>query len=119
LWFVNVVECHSPYLPPRPYHAVSVIERLRAAEEARRYLNLPAIFRACAGGFDVPEDALDRMRRLYAASVRYADDWLERLLARLEEAGLLDDTLVIVCSDHGENFGERDLITHAFSLDDR
>jgi hypothetical protein len=119
LWFVNLVECHSPYLPPRPYHAVSVVERLRAAEEARRHLTLTAIFRACAGRFDVPEDALDRMRRLYAASVRYADDWLGAVLTRLEHSGLLDDTLVIVCSDHGENFGEGNLIAHAFSLDDR
>jgi len=119
LWFVNLVECHSPYLPPRPYHSARAVERLRAAEDARRYLNLAAIFRICAGAVEVPEDALERMRRLYAGSVRYADDWLEAVLARLERSGLLDETLVIVTSDHGENFGEGNLITHAFSLDDR
>jgi hypothetical protein len=118
-WFVNLVECHSPYLPPRPYHGVPMVERLRAAEEARRHLNLGAIWRACAGEFDVPEDALDRMRRLYASCVRYADDWLEAVLTELQRSGLLDDTLVIVCSDHGENFGEGELIAHACSLDDR
>ncbi|HEV2075527.1 MAG TPA: sulfatase-like hydrolase/transferase, partial [Thermoleophilaceae bacterium] len=36
-WFVNLVECHSPYLPPRPYSDVSLLVRLRAAEEARRH----------------------------------------------------------------------------------
>lgn len=118
-WFANLVECHSPYLPPRPYHAISVIQRLRAAEEARRHLNLSAIWRACVGGFDVPGEALERMRRLYASAVRYLDDWMEALLARLERRGVLDETLVIVTSDHGENFGEDELIAHAFSLDDR
>jgi arylsulfatase A-like enzyme len=47
------------------------------------------------------------------------DDWLERLLSGLDQSGRLDETLVIVTSDHGENFGEGGLITHAFSLDQR
>ena len=59
------------------------------------------------------------MRHLYARSVRLADDWVGRLLTRLDDAGLLDDTLVLVTSDHGENFGEDGLMAHAFSLDDR
>ena len=32
---------------------------------------------------------------------------------------MLDDTLVVVTSDHGENFGEGGLMAHAFSLDER
>jgi membrane-anchored protein YejM (alkaline phosphatase superfamily) len=118
-WFVNLVECHSPYLPPRPYNDLKVIERIRAAEEARRYLHLEAIWRACCGGFDVPEDALGRMRHLYGRSIRYMDDWLARILEALDVAGLLNETFVIVTSDHGENLGEGELISHALSLDDR
>jgi arylsulfatase A-like enzyme len=118
-WFVNLIECHSPYLPPRPAKGVSTLDRLRAAEDARRYYTFPAIWRACVGGFDVPDETLERLRRLYRASIRYMDDWLAELLERLDRAGVLDDTLVIVTSDHGENFGEGDLIAHAFSLDNR
>jgi len=118
-WFVNLVECHSPYLPPRPYNDLAPLDRWRAAEEARRYLNLGAIWKACAGGFEVPDEALERMRHLYARSVRLMDDWLARLLEDLEAERTLADTLVIVTSDHGENFGEGGLMGHAFSLDDR
>lgn len=118
-WFANLIECHSPYLPPRPYNDLGAIERLKAAEEARRHLTLEAIWRACVGGFDVPEDALRRMRHLYAGAVRSMDDMLERLLDGLEARGVLDHTLVIVTSDHGENFGEGGLMGHAFSLDER
>src|SRR5204862_7387218 len=60
-WFVNLNECHSPYLPPRPYSDVGLLGRLRAAEEARRYLTLVSIWRACAGGLAVPDEALERM----------------------------------------------------------
>lgn len=118
-WFVNVIECHSPYMPPRAHNSLSGLERMKAADEASRYLTLDAIWRACVGGFEIPEAALDRMRRLYADSVRQADDWLAGVLDDLDGSGLLDDTLVIVSSDHGENLGEGGLITHAYSLDDR
>lgn len=118
-WFVNLVECHSPYLPPRPYNDLGALSRLRAAEEARRYLNLDSIWRACAGGLEVPAEALDRMRHLYARAVRLMDDWLADLLEGLDGAGALDETVVIVTSDHGENFGEGGLMGHCFSLDQR
>jgi len=59
------------------------------------------------------------MRAGYRGAIRYMDAWLERLLGRLDAAGVLDDTLVIVTSDHGENFGEGRLIGHGFSLDER
>ena len=118
-WFVNVIECHSPYLPPRPYGNVSTLDRIRAAEDARRYYHLDAIWRACSGGYDLPDSTIKRMRRLYVASIRYMDDWLGRLLERLQRAGMLDNTLVIVAADHGENFGEGGLITHGLSLDNR
>jgi arylsulfatase A-like enzyme len=118
-WFVNLNECHSPYLPPRPYSDVGLRGRLRAAEEAREYLTLEAIWRACAGGLEVPEEALERMRHLYARSVRQMDDWLADVLSLLDERGMLDETLVVVTADHGENFGESGLMAHAFSLDER
>jgi arylsulfatase A-like enzyme len=118
-WFVNLLECHSPYMPPRAYADMPALGRLRAAEEASRHLNLDAIWRACMGGWDIPQEAIERMRHLYASSVRYVDDWVGRVLEMLDAAGRLDDTLVIVSSDHGENLGEGNLITHAYSLDER
>lgn len=118
-WFVNLLECHSPYLPPRPYGGLSAMGRAVAAEEARRYYTLEAIWRACAGSLDVPERTLGRMRQLYAGAIRYLDDWLAQLLERLATAGTLDDTLVVVASDHGENFGEGGFMAHAHSLDNR
>jgi arylsulfatase A-like enzyme len=117
--FVNLVEAHSPYLPPLPYNPLGVTGRARAAIEARRHLTMGEIWRACAGGFDVPAQALARMRRLYAGAVRLLDDWLGRVLEDLDRRGILDETIVVVTSDHGENFGEGGLMGHAYSLDER
>jgi choline-sulfatase len=42
----------------------------------------------------------------YDTGIRYADHHIGRVLAHLASLGLLDDTAIIVSSDHGENLGE-------------
>ena len=42
----------------------------------------------------------------YDCGIRYADDAVGRIVERLDELGVLDDTLIVVSSDHGENQGE-------------
>ena len=118
-WFVNLVECHSPYLPPRPYSPLNVVDRVRAAREATEHLTMWAFWEACVTGRLPDAGALERMRAGYRGAIRYMDDWLGRLLESLEAAGRLEDTLLIVTSDHGENFGEGNLVGHGFSLDER
>jgi arylsulfatase A-like enzyme len=118
-WFVNLVDCHGPYLPPSPWHGVSALTRLRAADEAHRYLTFEATLKSRLGVLRVPDGALERMRQLYAASVRYTDAWVARVLSALDAVGQLERTLVVVCSDHGENFGEAGLMAHGLSLDER
>lgn len=52
-------------------------------------------------------DSLDAVRRWidgYDVGVRYADEHVGRLLTALD--GVLDETVVIVSADHGENLGE-------------
>ncbi len=46
-------------------------------------------------------------RRAYYGAISYVDDRISRLLAVLRETGRLDNTVVIVTSDHGEMLGER------------
>ena len=119
-WFVNLIECHSPYLPPKPFNDYGPLRRLAAARDARRFQTLPAVLRAAATGVPPPRGARRRMRHLYDRSVELMDAWLARVLDGLDRHRLLDDTLIIVTSDHGENFGEANgLIGHGGSLDDR
>jgi arylsulfatase A-like enzyme len=118
-WFVNLIECHSPYMPPKPFNPLGAADRWRAAAEASRHLDLQSIWRCSLGGFDVPPDAIDRMRRLHAASATQVDAWVARVMELLDRRGLLDETQLVLTSDHGENLGDAGLLGHAFSLDDR
>ncbi len=54
-------------------------------------------------------DSMDAVRRWidgYDVGIRYADEHVGRLLNALADAGVLDETVVIVSADHGENQGE-------------
>lgn len=117
--FVNLVECHSPYLPPKPFNSLGWRDRLRSAGDANKYCTFEAFWKQALGIESVPPDAEARMKMLYLDSIRQLDAWLARVLGSLDAAGLLAETQVIVTSDHGENFGEGGLTGHSFSLDDR
>jgi arylsulfatase A-like enzyme len=56
------------------------------------------------------------IRHVYAEDVRFADLWLGQLLARLRATGEADNTLILVLSDHGEEFWEHGGAEHGHTL---
>jgi arylsulfatase A-like enzyme len=52
----------------------------------------------------------------YDATIAFQDDSLDVLFETLKRRGVLDDTIVIVTSDHGDQFGEHNLDGHSNSL---
>jgi arylsulfatase A-like enzyme len=56
----------------------------------------------------MPSEGLEYVRALYDGGVAEADRYVGVLLATLEEAGLSEETAVIVTRDHGEELGDRD-----------
>jgi choline-sulfatase len=48
-------------------------------------------------------------RRAYYAAISYIDEQFGLILETLQEAGLDKDTVIVICSDHGEMLGERGL----------
>lgn len=52
------------------------------------------------------KEVLQRMRELYACAITFADKQIGRILDRLDELGLKENTLVVFTSDHGEMLGD-------------
>jgi arylsulfatase A-like enzyme len=50
--------------------------------------------------------SLRRMIDGYDTAVRYVDDCIARIVAHLKQAGVYDDTAIVISADHGENLGE-------------
>ncbi len=84
LW-AHYLDPHSPYTPKQEYTTIPIPSN----EELWQYLRKKK-FRVT--------------RQLYFGEIRYVDDELNRVFALLRDR---PNTLVIISSDHGEEFGER------------
>ncbi len=59
--------------------------------------------------FDITPEQVRRSRRGYFANISYLDDKVGELISVLERTRMLDDTVILFCSDHGDMLGERGL----------
>jgi arylsulfatase A-like enzyme len=101
--FLNYYDAHDPYLPPRDY-AMKIAQR-----DVRGYYNESKPKK-------LTSDEILTFKDAYEASIAYLDDQIGRLFSQLTTSGNLNNTLVIIVSDHGEQFGEHGLIFHGNSL---
>ena len=65
---------------------------------------------------DLKEDEIRWANDEYDATLAYQDEEMRRLMEALEARGILENTLVIVSSDHGEHFGDHRRMGHMNSL---
>ena len=61
---------------------------------------------------DISDRDIDHLIDLYDEEIRYFDDVFRQMMTRLEEEGLLRNTIVILTADHGEEFLEHGQIKH-------
>jgi len=115
LW-VHSFDPHAPYGPPRRY----LHGRSRPPGEHLRGLRFEGWDEeAIRAGTWVPTAAeREWIRQLYLAEVRWADDAAGRILDEVKRLGLYDDALILVVSDHGEEFWEHGSYGHGHSLYD-
>lgn len=96
--FLHTYEAHSPYAPkPEALAAIPATDTSKLDKHDARW---------------------EETRRAYAAEVHYTDGALRRLFSELERLDVLEDTLVVVTADHGDEFGEHGRLGHAKSVYD-
>jgi arylsulfatase A-like enzyme len=123
--YVHSTDPHAPYRPPasvekkyaNPVETAAFDREYSALRELRQYGGSAAVGRADFGPKGIDPDqwtrrAIDR----YDAEVEFNDHSIEALVGKLRELGLLDNTLVIVVSDHGEEFLDHGFTGHGHSL---
>lgn len=69
-----------------------------------------------SGRRTLTREELSSHRAAYDAAIRHLDWALEQLFTELESAGLLDRTLVVITSDHGDGLGAHREIGHSLSV---
>lgn len=108
--YVHYVDPHAPYDPKTAWDG----SPLPAALRAQGPVSVEDL-----DAFTVrqrPPDFMARVRDLYDGEIRGADHQLERLAGELERRGLMKNTVLVVTSDHGEEFEDHGRMSHGLSL---
>lgn len=107
--FLHTYQIHTPYSPPAEY-----LERF-PTEPGSRFPERFDIFPRPQAENLTPEDKR-QIVTLYDAEIAFTDEVVRAFLNTLKVSGLWEDTLVILFSDHGEEFWEHGDMTHGLTL---
>jgi len=116
--FLNLNEAHDPFRPPEGFENKFLPEGIQPVEAMK--LDQSPTFRKkfICGRREFEKDEPEILRSLYDAEILYEDTQLARLFKGLRDMDLMEDTLVILTSDHGEEFGEHGVLGHQLLLTD-
>jgi uncharacterized sulfatase len=113
--FINLMEVHLPYLPPKRF-----VRRFAPGylnnREARNFMNF---YNSQSYQWMVPitepftEIQDQTLNNLYDAETAYQDHLLRHLFRYLDNPGIRENTMVIVTSDHGEGLNHHDFMGHS------
>ncbi|MFC7135286.1 MULTISPECIES: sulfatase-like hydrolase/transferase [Salinibaculum] len=113
--FVNYLEPHLEYRPPKAYAEeylpkdVTYEEAMEVPQDAWGYIT---------DKVELTDEDFEILRVLYRAEIDYLEDKIGEVIDLLKAEGQWDDTLFIITSDHGENIGEHGLMDHQYALYD-
>ncbi|MGH7555771.1 MAG: sulfatase-like hydrolase/transferase [Longimicrobiales bacterium] len=108
--FLNYFDAHEPFLPPAPFD--------------RQFLTTdrPGFLDRLWNGGDPLTQRIQRRQdpgahmAMYDGAIRYLDQELNEFLEELRARGVLDNTIVVITADHGEEFLEHAVPEHGNSL---
>jgi arylsulfatase A-like enzyme len=111
--FLHTYQIHNPFYSKEPTNR----RYLRANAAFDRIDMTPMRFNHESRFRPVPEEERQNIVDLYDAEIRYTDDSLiGPLVSRLKSLGLYDRTMIVLTSDHGEEFFEHGSWLHTHSV---
>ncbi len=108
---VSYIKPHWPYIVPAPYHnmfnAAHVPPALRDDCERNEAHPVFASYQAnkIAQAFQ-KEEVRNKVIPAYMGLIKQCDDQLGRILDHLEQTGQMDNTMIVLTSDHGDYLGD-------------
>jgi arylsulfatase A-like enzyme len=103
LLFVDEFDPHEPFDTPEPYASMYDPDW-----QGPRYIWPPYAVKAVERGV-ITEREARHIRCNYGAKLTMIDRWFGRILDAIDDRGLAESTVVIVCTDHGHYLGEKDI----------
>lgn len=113
--YINTSDPHVPYDPPaadlKKYHSGGAAGRVSPRSTGELLHDLA---KKGTPTLNAAEQAY--MRALYKGEITYNDRWFGKMIEDLKAMGILEKTMIIVTSDHGEEFGEYGRYGHGISV---
>ncbi|MEP1330318.1 sulfatase-like hydrolase/transferase [Pseudophaeobacter sp.] len=108
---LSYIKPHWPYIVPAPYHDMygpdDVLPVVRSdAEREDAHPVFEGMMNNQIGKTFSREEVRQKVIPAYMGLIKQADDQMGRLFAYLEETGRMQDTMVVVTSDHGDYLGD-------------
>jgi arylsulfatase A-like enzyme len=113
--FVNYMEAHYPRLPSMASRE-AILEPELLQSGLVTVAGIQRLGNATQGVGYFSEAEREAMLGVYDAAIRDLDNATKTLIDELDRRGMLDNTIVVVMSDHGEAFGEHQIYGHNFTL---
>lgn len=115
--FMHYMDPHDPYDPPEKFKRMFC-----TPYDDKEFIaqgNPNPIFQMLTGekpSRKITQRDLQHLRDLYDGEVAFYDFQFGRFLDRLSKLGILENSLVIICADHGEEFLEHENVKHCHSV---
>lgn len=108
-FWVHYFDPHLPYSPPKAFAPADP----KQIAMGNQFSDKPGVR---AGNSVCKTDERAWVRALYDGEVRYVDAEVGRLFDTLRELGIYEEALIVLTSDHGEEFWEHDGFEHGHTL---
>src|SRR3989339_2069338 len=105
---------HLPYNPKNPYDKIfqeDIFSGISADTEAVSVVKKKSVIKNNSINFDNTDKKV--AVALYDGQLRQLDDYMGQLTEKMKKWGILDNTVIIITSDHGEELFEHGFIGHA------
>lgn len=111
LVYIHLISTHFPYAPLQYYDEMFGSKQVPGAD-------YDSLFASVKKDFDEgkrissSDKNVMKLMNLYDSRIRYVDDRIGEFIDGMRRIGMFDDSIIVICADHGEEFGDQGGIFH-------
>lgn len=108
---VDSFDPHEPFDAP-PLYVERIEGQPKGIQKTRNILPIQPFLTPASRleKIGIDDETLELVRELYAAELTFVDTWIGKLLNKVNDLGLADNTIIYYLSDHGLTLGEHGII---------
>lgn len=110
--FLHTFQIHGPYECPSPWN-----ESFLAEDHKWKHIDVKDALQEAGNDHSFSPEEIDNIVALYDGGIKYTDEILiKSLVEHLKKLGIYDQTVLIITSDHGEEFYDHNGWLHGYTL---